>query len=35
MNVASIHVEAFDNIVLLWLTKEFLPDIATYRHRRN
>jgi len=23
MNVASIHVEAFDNTVLLWLTKEF------------
>ena len=36
MNVASIHVEAFDNVVLLWLTKEFfLEDIAIYRHRRN
>jgi len=31
-----MHVEAFDNTVLLWLTKEFfLPDITTYRHRRN
>ena len=36
LNLASIHVEAFDNTVLLWLAKEFfLPDITTYRHRRN
>ena len=34
--LASIHVEAFHNTMLLWLTKEFfLPDITTYRHRRN
>jgi len=23
MNLASIHVEAFDNTILFWLTKEF------------
>jgi len=36
LKLVSMHVEAFDNTVLLWLTKEFLlPDITTYRHRRN